>query len=140
MGIDQYVIDAEHTKTNIKFINRSCLPNCRAQKVHKGDKPQIEIMGLRLIEAGEELTIDYRVREGARRPVECLCGSASCRQVIYVPREILRVLGSAFLMSVPLSAISLLHLEPHGKRVSDGGRKMDIHALWIWLRGGHTSG
>ena len=60
------------------FINHSCDPNC-------GVNGQIALVAMRDIDAGEEINFDYAmVITGSHEyyPLECLCGSDNCREVI----------------------------------------------------------
>ena len=57
-------------------INHSCAPNA-FMRVVPGDK--VAFFALRDIQAGEEITIDYRDSE---HPEICRCGTARCRSSI----------------------------------------------------------
>jgi SET domain-containing protein len=70
------------------FINHSCDPNCEAVE---SDDGRVWIMALRDIEAGEELTYDYCLYDGAEDdPSPCTCGSAHCRGTLYSDEELAR--------------------------------------------------
>ncbi|MCA9352989.1 SET domain-containing protein [Patescibacteria group bacterium] len=59
----------------VNNINHSCEPNC-------GVKDLFDIVAMRNIKAGEELTIDYAMAEDSDWEIpsgECLCGSDKCR-------------------------------------------------------------
>ena len=56
-------------------INHSCEPNT-------GFRNQIELVSLRYIKPGEEITFDYAMCETLSEPFECKCGSKSCRKTI----------------------------------------------------------
>src|SRR3989338_6894627 len=51
------------------FINHSCDPNC-------GIRGSLEIVAMRDIEPGEEITIDYAMSESSDLHMECSCSSA----------------------------------------------------------------
>lgn len=57
------------------FLNHSCEPNV-------GVQGQIVFVAMRDIAAGEELTLDYATIDHDAEPMDCHCGTASCRQVI----------------------------------------------------------
>lgn len=59
-----------------RYLNHSCEPNC-------GIKNRIEIVAMRDIGRGEEVTWDYEMTE--KNPwwkMRCGCGTASCRKII----------------------------------------------------------
>lgn len=69
-----------------RWINHSCEPNC-------GVKNLLQIVAMRDIEAGEELTWDYEMTEDSDWwQMECKCGTPSCRKIIgtydNMPQEI----------------------------------------------------
>lgn len=59
-----------------KFINHSCEPNA-------GVKGKINIVAIKNIKEGEEITIDYSIIEGDDMwEMKCSCGSPKCRGII----------------------------------------------------------
>lgn len=67
------------------FINHSCEPNCEAHEVDG----RVLIISIRDIVAGEELTYDYNLYDGALEdPSPCSCGSSRCRGTMYSEEEI----------------------------------------------------
>jgi hypothetical protein len=52
------------------YLNRSCAPNAMRRGV--------KVFAWRDIEAGEEITIDYRLNAFGGEAWACLCGSANC--------------------------------------------------------------
>lgn len=59
-----------------RLLNHSCEPNC-------GIKGFFNIVAMRRIEAGEELTWDYEMTEkNAHWRLQCQCQSKQCRKVI----------------------------------------------------------
>ena len=67
--------------TVTRFINHSCEPNCEARDVEIdcSDDRMIHVAFFtqRRIEAGEELTYDYKYQ--AEEKIRCECGSSNCR-------------------------------------------------------------
>lgn len=57
------------------FINHSCSPNC-------GIKGALQLVAMRDIMPGEEITFDYAMTESSDYEIECHCGSLECRHVI----------------------------------------------------------
>jgi SET domain-containing protein len=78
--LDNYwTIDGSVGGSGAEFINHSCEPNLWAWIV----KGHILYMSGRVIEPGEELTIDYRFAPDVAK-VPCSCGAANCRGTINV--------------------------------------------------------
>lgn len=76
--LDPYwTIDGAVGGSGAEYINHSCAPNL-ISRILKG---HILYFTLRDIQAGEELTIDYRFDKKVAR-VDCLCGSPNCRGTI----------------------------------------------------------
>ena len=68
-----------------KFINHSCDAN-------SGVQGQIDIVAIKDIKEGEEITIDYSIIEGdAFWEMPCSCGSSNCRKIVrsiqFMPKE-----------------------------------------------------
>ncbi len=57
------------------FINHSCNPNC-------GIKGKLQIIAMRNIKIGEEVTIDYAMSESSLYSMQCRCEEKQCRRVI----------------------------------------------------------
>jgi SET domain-containing protein len=74
---DYWTIDGAVGGSGAEIINHSCDPNL-VTTIRKG---HILYMSKRAIQAGEELTVDYRFSEKIDR-VRCRCGAATCRGVI----------------------------------------------------------
>jgi SET domain-containing protein len=72
-----WCIDGSVGGSGAEYINHSCNPNCYASIV----KGHILYMSARVIEPGEELTIDYRFDAKVEK-VPCSCGSSECRGTI----------------------------------------------------------
>lgn len=61
------------------FTNHSCDPNCGLRVSATG----FEMVALRAITAGEELTYDYSThQEHPAEDMDCRCGASSCRSVV----------------------------------------------------------
>jgi uncharacterized protein len=59
-----------------RYINHSCDPNC-------GITPALDLIAIRNIMAGEELTYDYSTTMLERHwTMDCKCGSSRCRKVV----------------------------------------------------------
>lgn len=58
-----------------RFLNHSCDPNC-------GVRGKFQIVAMRDIEKGEELTFDYEMTEDSDWSMQCKCGSKICRKII----------------------------------------------------------
>ncbi len=57
------------------FVNHSCEPTC-------GFRGSLQLVALRDINPGEEITFDYAMSESADYFLDCTCGTASCRKKI----------------------------------------------------------
>jgi histone-lysine N-methyltransferase SUV39H len=96
----EYEIDGEFFGGPSRFINHSCDPNCVVYVVSRNkNNPylyEIAFFAWRDIDAGEELTFNYRDhegneeerREGTDEDVEedsipCLCGAQNCRKWLW---------------------------------------------------------
>ncbi len=72
-------IDGAVGGSGAEYINHSCDPSL-VSRILRG---HILYLSKRIIEPGEELTVDYRFGWDVER-VECRCGAAACRGVINV--------------------------------------------------------
>ena len=76
--LDKYwTIDGAVGGSGAEIINHSCNPNL-ISRIMKG---HILYMSLREIQAGEELTVDYRFSDKTET-VRCCCGARNCRGTI----------------------------------------------------------
>ena len=67
-------IDFSKSTDPMRFTNHSCAPNARLCLDHG----RVEFYALRVIEVGEELTVDYgQTHHGGK--LACRCGAAGCR-------------------------------------------------------------
>jgi SET domain-containing protein len=66
------------------FINHSCKPNCETTE----ENGRVWIKAIRNIAAGEEITYDYCLYDGADDDhAICNCGTRHCRGTMYSPQE-----------------------------------------------------
>lgn len=79
---EHWTLDGAVGGSGAEIMNHSCEPNIRAQ-IMRG---HILFMSMRPIEAGEELTLDYRFDDSDER-VRCCCGARSCRGQINLKEE-----------------------------------------------------
>lgn len=77
-----WTIDGSVGGSGAQYINHCCTPNCYAWIY----KEHILYMSSRAIEAGEELTIDYRFDPDVPK-VPCACGAPDCRGTINLKKE-----------------------------------------------------
>jgi len=60
-----------------RFVNHSCNPNARGTDRHD--------VAIRVIEAGEEVTVDYLAEQVPGLRLECNCKAPNCRGLLLVP-------------------------------------------------------
>ncbi len=63
------------TKTNARYFNHSCIPNC-------GFKGKFKLVTMREVDKGEELTFDYEMSEDSDWKMKCKCANENCRKII----------------------------------------------------------
>jgi uncharacterized protein len=83
LGNGEIVIDGH---SMAMFINHSCDPNCETTEIND----RIWIKSIRKIAAGEEITYDYCLYDGATDEAICNCGAKTCRGTMYSPKELRR--------------------------------------------------
>jgi SET domain-containing protein len=85
---DSVYIDATFKGNNARFINHSCEPNCKSLVVNIEGEAKIIIISARDIEAGEELSYDYKFDwEDEKKKEECRCGALNCKKYLnYIDR------------------------------------------------------
>jgi len=66
-------------KPPARFVNHSCNPNARGTGL--GD------VAIRVIEAGEEITVDYIAEQVPGLKLECNCKAPNCRGLLIFPQE-----------------------------------------------------
>lgn len=74
---DYWTLDGASGGSGAEIINHCCDPNLFTWKL----KGHILYMSKRVIEPGEELTVDYRFSDKIER-VACRCGAGACRGTI----------------------------------------------------------
>lgn len=80
---DDWIVDGAVGGNGSQYINHSCEPNLKVRRLGR----HILYFSKRVIEAGEELTVDYEFSAEATR-VECYCGAPGCRGTINLkPRK-----------------------------------------------------
>ncbi|KAJ1967506.1 histone methyltransferase set1, partial [Dimargaris xerosporica] len=72
------VIDATKMGNMARFINHCCQPNCTARIITVEGHKRIVIYAKQDIEAGEEITYDYKFPI-EKDKIPCLCGAEGCR-------------------------------------------------------------
>lgn len=70
-----FVAREKHELEEADFLNHSCDPNC-------GIRGNLQIVAIRDIEPGEEVTFDYAMTESSDYSMDCKCGSKNCRKII----------------------------------------------------------
>lgn len=80
---DDWIVDGAIGGNGSQYINHSCEPNIKVRRLGR----HILYFSKRVIEAGEELTVDYEFSADSKR-VDCYCGAPGCRGTINVrPRK-----------------------------------------------------
>lgn len=64
-------------KPPARFVNHSCNPNARGTDRHD--------VAIRVIEAGEEITVDYVAEQVPGLRLECNCKAPNCRGLLVAP-------------------------------------------------------
>lgn len=77
------VIDATRMGGECRFVNHSCNPNCKIEKWIVNGLPRMALFAIRDIQAGEELTFDYKFLPFNPECNQiCKCESKNCRSLI----------------------------------------------------------
>lgn len=94
---DAWVVDANRGGNIARWINHSCAPNCQAQILeHAGSdrrRDRIQIVALRDIAAGEELSYNYGIRLAVphtarrKRLWACHCAAPDCSGTLLQPKQ-----------------------------------------------------
>jgi len=94
LSTGRHCIDAARGGNSARWINHRCAPNCEAvEELDDEGVLRVYLHARRLIPAGEELSIDYRlqldhpVTEEDRRDYHCRCRSWNCRRTMLAPTE-----------------------------------------------------
>jgi serine/threonine protein kinase len=81
-------IDARKKGGIARYINHSCEPNCIVERWKVRGGLRAGIYALRDIDAGEELSFDYKWdRKRGRAPTKCHCFSPTCRGTLEVAKS-----------------------------------------------------
>jgi SET domain-containing protein len=86
---DGTVIDGGRRGNAARWMNHSCAPNCKS---FEDDDGRVFIEALRTIQAGDELTYDYRlsydgrITRKIREAYACRCGAPRCRGSLLLER------------------------------------------------------
>ena len=104
-----------------QYLNHSCNPNAgiRGKIIIKDSdrsvKGEYEIVALKNIKEGEEITIDYSIIEGDDLwEMECTCGEKNCRKIIRSVRYIPIKQFKKYLPNVP-AYFKNLYMKEHQK-------------------------
>src|SRR5205814_8259858 len=73
MGDDQFYALLSGDTLDIP-VNHSCVPNC-------GIRESLQIIAMRAVEPGEEMTFDYAMSESSDFIMDCLCQDLECRKI-----------------------------------------------------------
>jgi histone-lysine N-methyltransferase SETD1 len=73
----EHIIDATFYGNKARYINHSCDPNLKSEKIVVDGKTHIIFTANRHIEKDEELTFDYQF-EYEENKIECFCGASAC--------------------------------------------------------------
>ena len=94
---EKYVLDANSEGNIARWINHSCVPNCKAfiHENEDGDprKDRVIIESLRALKPGEELTSDYgivleeRLTPRLKAIWACRCGARDCTGTLLKPKR-----------------------------------------------------
>ena len=82
---ENWVVDATCSGNVARYINHSCETNCMAKPAKREDKnPAICILSTREIQAGEEITYNYKlpIEQDPEKRVPCRCGSEKCAKFL----------------------------------------------------------
>jgi len=73
-----HIIDATFFGSKARYINHSCDPNLKSEKLTVNNETHIIFVATRHIQVGEELTFDYQFDYEAEK-IECFCGTSKCK-------------------------------------------------------------
>ena len=75
---NEHIVDATVKGNESRFIKHSWSPNCDARIVNINNEYRIIFFARHDIDAGEEITYDYKFQYEDKEIV-CTCGSKNCR-------------------------------------------------------------
>lgn len=74
------VLDGHRMGSLCRFVNHSCKPNCGMAKIYVDGLPRMILQAEEDIQAGTELTYDYKFDNFEdMTPQQCYCGASTCR-------------------------------------------------------------
>lgn len=76
------VLDATKKGNLARFVNHSCNPNCYARILVVSGLKRIVLFSKQCIEAGTEVTYDYKFPIEPDNKIPCLCGEKLCRKYL----------------------------------------------------------
>lgn len=68
-------VDASLSGSLLRFLNHSCVPNCRFEERSNKTSRRMAVVTQRMITRGEEVTVKY----SKNVPFLCRCGEATCQ-------------------------------------------------------------
>ncbi|GMS91746.1 hypothetical protein PENTCL1PPCAC_13921, partial [Pristionchus entomophagus] len=77
-----YIIDSTKFGNQSRFTNHSCEPNAICDKWSVDGRFRMGLWAKKKIQAGEEITFDYRFLKYGRTVTNCACGTPKCRQYL----------------------------------------------------------
>lgn len=78
--IEDRVVDSTKAGTIARFTNHSCSPSMYSRILEVDKMPRLVFMTRGAVQAGQELTYDYRFKEEAGdNKMHCRCGAPNCR-------------------------------------------------------------
>ncbi|VEU39979.1 unnamed protein product [Pseudo-nitzschia multistriata] len=80
--LDDFMVSDATKQGNVaRFINASCMPNCYPKIISLDGTKRIVVYAKRDIQAGEELTYDYKfdLEYDPAKRIPCICGAPECR-------------------------------------------------------------
>ena len=77
---DGWIVDATDCGSVARFVNHSCAPSVMSKIVDVDGLPHLVFVARCAVQAGQELTYDYRLaKEDDGEKLPCLCGAPTCR-------------------------------------------------------------
>ena len=88
-GMELYIDPSKMVNAPRKYMNHSCISNCRNEMWGMKGMPRLCFFAKRKIKSGEELTFNYGWEllvtgkmDLKRRGTECKCGAVNCHGII----------------------------------------------------------
>ena len=77
---NEWIVDATDCGSAARFVNHSCAPSTMSKIVDVDGFPHLVFVARCAVQAGQELTYDYRLaKEDDGEKLPCLCGAPTCR-------------------------------------------------------------